>query len=80
MQDLAGLGTLNCTANDVRVARYIIVSGPTMCVPGDDITVTLQADLVAGASERYDIGLFVALDGGNALTGTCLQEWLYLAS
>jgi hypothetical protein len=67
---------LQCTSNDVRVAGFNVLSGPTECVTGDDITVTLQAEEIAGASERYDIGLFVALDGGNALTGSCLQDYL----
>ncbi len=75
MQDLVTFG-LNCTANDVRIAVYNKVGGPPVCFPGEYITVELQADLVAGASERYDVGLFTALDGGNALTGTCWQDWL----
>ena len=36
----------------------------------------VQAELEAGANERYDIGLFLALDGGDAFTGQCHHEAL----
>ena len=62
---------LNCTANDVRVGRYNVLAGPSECIEGENVTVLMEAEMVAGASERYDIGLFVALDGGNALRGSC---------
>jgi cysteine-rich repeat protein len=75
MQDVVSFG-LNCTANDVEVARYNVLSGPSSCVAGNDISVTLQAELQATSAERYDIGLFVARDGGDALSGTCFEDFL----
>ena len=75
MGDKAGFG-LNCTANDVNVARFNVLNNVTECTAGDDVFLDLQAEEVATSSERYDIGLFVAQDGGNALTGLCLQDFL----
>ena len=60
---------LNCTANDVSVGIFTKVSGPTTCVAGDTITVELQAQLTAGANERWDIGLFVALEQSREYVG-----------
>jgi hypothetical protein len=72
----ASLRPLNCTANDVRGASLLVVEGPGACVAGEPIDVTLKVGVIARAVERYDIGLFIALDGGNALTGQCLQDYL----
>ncbi len=75
MQDLSGK-KLQCTANDVRVRQFTLVEGPGECQIGEPIRVRLQAQLESGANERYDIGLFVAQDGGDALTGACFQDYL----
>lgn len=74
--DGANAVPLNCTANDVNLAIYHVLSGPPSCVAGEYVTVQLRAEAVAGASERYDIGLYVALDGGDALRGECHQAYL----
>ncbi|RZN40097.1 MAG: DUF11 domain-containing protein, partial [Methanosarcinales archaeon] len=76
MDDVSPLDGLVCTANDVRVAQYNVIEGPTSIIAGEYMDVTLQAELIAGASERYDIGFFVALDGGDALNGSCFREFL----
>ncbi len=75
MNDVYGEET-NCDANDVRVGQYTLVEGPKECLPGEKIQVKLQAELVAGAQDRYDIGLFIAQDGGAALTGICYRDYL----
>jgi len=75
MNDVFG-GDTNCTANDVRVSQYTLVEGPKECLPGEKIQIKLQAELVAGAEDRYDVGLFIAQDGGKALTGTCYRDYL----
>jgi hypothetical protein len=67
---------LNCTANDVSIVIYQTTGQPLVCETGAQITAPLQAQLVATANERYDIGMYIALDGGNALTGTCWRDWL----
>lgn len=75
MEDVAGR-TLQCTANDVRVAQYTLVEGPTVCTPGQTVRVKLQAEIESTAQDRYDIGFFVALDGGNARAGQCYRDYL----
>jgi hypothetical protein len=69
---------LNCTSADVRLARYDVIGdgNPTECVLGEEISVTLQLNAIAGSKKRYDIGIFTALDGGNALRGQCHEDWL----
>jgi hypothetical protein len=76
MQDVSRFNDLVCTANDVRIAEYLVINAPEACYPGDLITVDLQAHLIAGAQTRFDIGFFIALDKGNALNGTCYQGYL----
>lgn len=56
--------SLNCTANDVRIAQFINLSPDvTSCVEGEPVTVQLRAEIVATSTERWDVGLFVAKDG-----------------
>src|SRR5262245_63474509 len=69
----------NCTANDVTIATLQVRPGGVIdpcSFVGDTAIVNVQATLVAGAAERYDIGIFLAGDGGNARTGTCTHEYL----
>ena len=71
METAAGTG-LTCTANDVRVAgtsSLIIVDGCEF--PGDTATLSFVAQFELGAQDRYDVGVWIAQDGGNALTGSC---------
>lgn len=65
----------NCAASDVRLGTFYN-SDTIACSPGDVVTLYLRAQLLAGAKERYDIGLFVATDGGNARTGLCHRDYL----
>jgi hypothetical protein len=44
---------------------------PIECVEGAKIWVQTTARLAINATERYDIGVWIAEDGGDALTGTC---------
>ena len=67
--------TNNCTANDVRISELRNDEDIT-CEAGTLVELSLRARLVDEAEERYDIGTFVALDGGNARTGTCQQDYL----
>ncbi len=70
-------GTTNtCTANDVRITNFTIVSVIDGCVSASDTaTVNAQVTLLAGTN-RFDIGIFIAQDGGFARTGSCLHEYL----
>jgi hypothetical protein len=46
------------------------------CTPGEPVTLNLEAWLLATSLERYDIGIFLALDGGAANTGSCQHHYL----
>ena len=78
---IGGSGVV-CTANDVSLSSYTRISGPTSCLPGEQISVVLKGQFGGTASERYDIGIFVATDGGNALApgGVCYNDFLHYAS
>ena len=73
IEEVAG-ETLNCTANDVGIA-VAVAESPVIdgCDdgPNDTATFNLLADLQSTATERYDIGIYLALDAGNARTGNC---------
>jgi hypothetical protein len=75
IDDLTGT-TNTCTANDVRITNFSIVSVIDGCVSASDTaTVNAQITLLAGTN-RFDIGVFIAQDGGFARTGSCLHEYL----
>jgi cysteine-rich repeat protein len=65
----------NCTANDVRLA-LVLNQESAACELGTTIDLNLIGELVANASERWDIGFFIALDAGEARTGTCYQGFV----
>jgi uncharacterized repeat protein (TIGR01451 family) len=78
VNDVTGVSN-NCTANDVRIAEVTVLPGSpdVVCTnAADTVTVLLQTRLRAGANTRYDIGLFIATDGGNAFTGSCARAYL----
>jgi len=76
MQDQAGT-SLGCTSGDVKVASFDLLSVVDGCTgPSDTATVNLRANLLVGANTRYDIGFYLALDGGDGKTGSCYKEWL----
>lgn len=65
-------GNLNCTAGDTRVAEITAMNVVDPCTGvGDTATIQLRLRIVANAANRYDIGYYVALDGGDAYTGNC---------
>src|SRR5262245_3535756 len=67
----------NCTANDVQLGLIADVQNSDGCdFPGDTAQVKLQAGLRATSANRWDIGIFVALDGGTARTGACHHNYL----
>ncbi len=67
----------NCTANDVRIASLEPDLSEVCLAVGDYATVRFKAEIVAGSTERYDIGLFIATEGGSAQTGDfCYHDFL----
>jgi hypothetical protein len=69
-----------CTANDVRIQALNLVSIVETCaagVPGEAEAVFDVFISASGSPERYDIGTFLALDGGSALSGdACFHDYL----
>jgi len=75
-------GNPSCTANDVRLVALDMISGPTSCMLGETVTLTVRAK-IESSPERYDIGLWINEVGGSALSdpdGTCYRDYLYPAS
>ena len=76
VDDLTGRSN-NCVASDVQLSQIDVIAIVDGCTSAaDTATLELRARLIAGASQRYDIGMFFALDGGNAYTGSCLHSYL----
>lgn len=76
-------GTLNCTANDVSVAK---VTGVTIvrggvgnsCLQGSTFDFVADFEIVTTSSKaRSNIGLFFGTGQSNALNGTCSDAILY---
>lgn len=70
-----------CTANDVRIKELRIVEVVKACNVAPDVgflDVIFEALVSSeGSPDRYDIGLFLALDGGSALSGdSCYHDHL----
>ena len=65
--------SLVCRANDVSIQLPItdlVISKPCAFL-GDTANVSFVAKFYLTAQDRYDIGVWIAEDGGDALTGTC---------
>src|SRR5688500_12963252 len=69
-----------CTANDVRVQALNLITILETCNAGvpNSALATFEIFISAvGAPDRYDIGLFIALDGGSARDGnSCFHDFL----
>jgi hypothetical protein len=64
-----------CSARDVQIS-YLVNEQQITCTSGEPVTLHLTARLVSTSAERYDIGIFLALDGGNAASGSCHHDYL----
>src|SRR5262249_32553230 len=73
MQTLFG-SKLNCTANDVSVAKATSVS-TQQCTEGEHFALTATFQVNTTATTRYDVGLYFDVNGDpekdGAKTGTC---------
>ena len=70
-----------CTANDVRLEELIIVNLINGCTeaPVGQMEAEYEALISAdGSPDRYDVGFFIATDGGDAMNagGTCYHGYL----
>lgn len=73
-----GQGSI-CEANDVRIGSLRTLQVLEPCTfAGDTAKVYLRAELISGADARYDIGMFINLDGGSAVDGSqkCARAYL----
>src|ERR1051325_1228894 len=67
----AGIGKLQCTANDVKVTQITSNTAGT-CTTGDMVTFMGSLSVQANASGRYDIGAYIPqFPNTNPLTGSC---------
>jgi len=70
------LGGNSCTANDLEVTGATVISTSDPCTFVGDFG-TFEIDFTIGsgnATERYDIGLYFAMDGGSAKSGdSCMH-------
>jgi hypothetical protein len=70
---------ITCSGNDVRIADVTVVAILEDCPAGDPSTAeaSLKLRIDNGPQSRYDIGVFLSLNGNSALSGTqCLHDYL----
>ncbi len=61
-------GDLNCTAADVSITGISVVAGSTSsCIGGSSVTLDLDLTVNSATPSRYDVGIFIANDGNDAL-------------
>jgi hypothetical protein len=69
-----------CTANDVRFESFVpfqVIEGCPEGVPGQATIVFEVVVSANGSPDRYDVGMFIALDGGSARDGDdCFHDYL----
>lgn len=75
-QNQAGV-SLGCTAKDVNIATMELLEVVDGCTStADTAQVKLKIYLSVNAAQRYDIGAYIATDGGDGKTGACFKEYL----
>lgn len=68
-------GDLVCATKDVFL-EAISVKEPTSCTVDETITISIDGSIRMLKSQKFDVGLYIATDGGDALTGTCAVNGL----
>jgi hypothetical protein len=72
---------ISCAASDVSsIIGVRRINGETFCARNEPIEVKMEVEVMTTATTRYDIGIWIANDGGDALTGDCDVFTLYPAS
>jgi len=69
-------GDLNCTAGDSNLVDIVIHDVIDHCTETGDTGLYQFEVVFTPNSNSYDPYVFIALDGGNALTGTCGYTYL----
>jgi hypothetical protein len=70
----------NCTANDFGIKEIWVLNLYNGCtqVPTGTFTADLAAVISSAQADRYDVGIFVGLEGESAYDGAnCYHGWLY---
>lgn len=67
--DAGNDGELICAAKEVFLEE--VTSDVTSCVEGQMFNATIEASIRL-VSARYDVGWYIATDGGDSLDGTCV--------
>jgi hypothetical protein len=68
---------VSCEGTDIAVTELSPVDILDPCGTDAVATLTLDVTLSAGASDRYDVAFYVALNGNSALSGTsCYHDYL----
>ncbi len=73
INDLTGEDNL-CASDYVSLS--LLNNTARTCTPGDNVELTLAARLLASGEDRFDIGILLALDGGQADWGLCYHDFL----
>jgi len=62
---------LQCTAQDIRIARVfnITILDDGCAFPGDSVDFIATFEIASNAAERYDLGLWISVDGDLDMTG-----------
>ena len=79
LQRAIGDNRTSCTAKDV-VATVTNYTGPPNCTEGEIITINITTAIEVTAQNRYDIGIYIGINGTNALSDqgntSCLVQTL----
>lgn len=68
---------LTCVAADVKVSQLDVLELFDGCTgPSDTATVSLSSILSITANTRFDLGVYMAVDGGTGESGECFKEYL----
>lgn len=69
--------SLNCTANDISFVLIGLGNQTDGCVNASDtVDIQMGATLATTATTRYDVSMWVALDGGDGRNGLCGRQIL----
>lgn len=67
----------NCVASDVTIESFTPVQTIDTCGADMIATMVFEATITANMTDRYDIGLFVSLDGNTARDGDdCFHDFI----
>jgi len=68
---------LSCTSSDVDIEALVLSSVVDDCGVDATAQVVLDVVLTSHVTSRYDLGIFLSLDGGSALSGSfCYHDYL----